>query len=165
MKTKALTITTLILAAAFTSCTNPAKPTTNIEIKDTIIKDTIKPLNNLASIIEIPTTDLGRAIKFYEGILSLKIEEADMGGVKMGIIPNETGTINVVLANGPDYKPTSDGAVVYLNAGDNLQTILDKIETNGGKIIVPKTQISPEMGYFALFIDTEGNKLGLHSSN
>jgi uncharacterized protein len=70
-----------------------------------------------------------------------------------------------VLAKGSDYKPTTDGAVIYLNAGDNLQPVLDKVEPNGGKIIVPKMHISPEMGYFAMFIDTEGNKLGLHSQN
>ncbi|MFT4146889.1 MAG: hypothetical protein QM644_20805, partial [Mobilitalea sp.] len=62
-------------------------------------------------------------------------------------------------------KPTTDGAVLYLNAGNDLQPMLDKVAQNGGQVIVPKTEISPEMGYFALFIDPEGNKLGLHSSN
>jgi len=69
----------------------------------------------------------------------------------------------VVLAKGGDYKPTTDGAVVYLNAGKDLQPMLDRVKQNGGQLLVPKTMISPEMGYFALFIDTEGNKLGLHS--
>ena len=65
---------------------------------------------------------------------------------------------------GKDYKPTTDGALLYLNAGEDLQAMLDKVEKNGGQVILPKTEISPEMGYFALFIDTEGNKLGLHSA-
>lgn len=121
-------------------------------------------MQNLVSIIEIPTTDLKRAISFYKSILAVNIEEADMGDVKMGILPSEEGTVNVVLANGSDYKPTTNGSVIYLNGGDNLQTILDKVEPNGGKIIVPKTEISPEMGFFALFTDTEGNKMGLHST-
>jgi uncharacterized protein len=81
----------------------------------------------------------------------------------MGVLPNAEGTVNVVLAKGSDYKPTTDGAVLYLNAGDDLQPMLDKVKQNGGQVIVPKTQISPEMGFFALFIDTEGNKMGLHS--
>lgn len=51
------------------------------------------------------------------------------------------------------------------NAGEDLQPMLDKIEKSGGEILVPKMEISPEMGYFALFIDSEGNKIGLHSSN
>jgi predicted enzyme related to lactoylglutathione lyase len=122
-------------------------------------------MNNLVSIIEIPATDLKRAIAFYSTILGLTIEIVEMGDVLMGILPNEEGTVNVVLAQGSDYNPTTSGCIVYLNGGDDLQPILDKIEPNGGSILVPKTEISPEMGYFALFIDTEGNQLGLHSEN
>ena len=77
----------------------------------------------------------------------------------------EGETVNVVLAKGSDYKPTTEGTLLYLNPGHDLQPTLDKIEQNGGKIIVPKTLISPEMGYFGMFIDTEGNKMGLHSIN
>lgn len=122
-------------------------------------------MNNLISIVEIPVADFPRAVKFYQAIMGVTIEAMEMDGVQLGVLPNETGTINVVLAKGNDYKPTTDGAILYLNAGDNLQPILDKVEGNGGQVIVPKTQISPEMGFFALFIDTEGNKLGLHSKN
>ncbi|WP_257668825.1 VOC family protein [Parapedobacter tibetensis] len=120
-------------------------------------------MNNLISIVEIPTTDFPRAVKFYQTILGVAIEEVDMDGTQMGVLPSDGETINVVLVKGDDYKPTTDGAVLYLNAGDDLQPMLDNVEQNGGQVIVPKTEISPEIGYFALFIDTEGNKLGLHS--
>lgn len=122
-------------------------------------------MNNLISIVEIPTADFTRAVKFYQTVSGLAIEEMEMDGNQMGVLPNENGTVNVVLVKGTDYKPTTDGVVLYLNAGDDLQSMLDKVEQNGGQVILAKTQISPEMGYFALFIDTEGNKLGLHSSN
>ncbi len=121
-------------------------------------------MNNLISIIEIPTEDFSRAVKFYQIILGEAIEEMEMDGNQMGVLPNEEGTVNVVLVKGNDYKPTTDGPVLYLNAGINLQPMLDKVEQNGGQVIVPKTEISPDMGYFALFFDTEGNKLGLHSA-
>lgn len=120
-------------------------------------------MKNLISIVEIPTTDFSRAVTFYQAILGISIEEVDMDGTQMGVLPSDGETINVVLVKGDDYKPTTDGTVVYLNAGDDLQTVLDKIEPNGGKILVRKTEISPEMGFFAMFTDTEGNKLGLHS--
>lgn len=122
-------------------------------------------MSNLISIVEIPTTDFSRAVKFYQTILGVAIEEMKMDGNQMGVLPNEEGTVNVVLVKGNDYKPTTDGAVLYLNVGNDLQTMLDKVAKNGGQVIVPKTEISPEMGFFALFIDTEGNKLGLHSSS
>ncbi len=120
-------------------------------------------MNNLIAIVEIPTTDLHRAIAFYKAILEMEIEVAEMGEVKMGVFPVEEGAVNVVLAHGSDYTPTLDGPVLYLNAGDDLQPVLDRIQRHGGEVVVPKAEISPEMGFFALFIDTEGNKLGLHS--
>lgn len=122
-------------------------------------------MKNLVSIIEIPVKDFSRAVAFYQAILGVSIEEAEMAGVRMGLLPSDGETVNVVLAKGDDYKPTTDGAVIYLNAGNDLQPTLDKVASNGGEVIVPKTEISPEMGFFALFFDTEGNKLGLHSGN
>lgn len=122
-------------------------------------------MNNLISIVEIPVSDYARASTFYQTILKITITEMTMDGNQMGVLPNDSGTVNVVIVKGNDYKPTADGAVLYLNAGNDLQPTLDLVAKNGGQVIVPKTLISPEMGYFALFIDTEGNKLGLHSTN
>lgn len=73
-------------------------------------------------------------------------------------------SVNIVLVKGKVYKPTTDGAVLYLNAYTDLQPMLDKVQPNGGKVLAEKAEISPEMGYFALFADTEGNKMGLHSA-
>lgn len=120
-------------------------------------------MKNFISIVEIPTVNFSRAVAFYEAILGISIEEVDMDGVQMGVFPSDGETVNVALVRGNDYKPSIDGMIVYLNAGNDLQNTLDKMESNGGKVVVPKTEISPEMGFFAMFIDTEGNKLGLHS--
>ncbi len=120
-------------------------------------------MKNLISIVEIPTADFPRAVAFYQAILAIPIEEVDMDGMQMGVFPNDGETVNVVLVHGSDYEPAIDGTIVYLNVAGNLQNTLDKIESNGGKVLVPETEISPEMGFFALFIDTEGNKMGLHS--
>ena len=124
-----------------------------------------KTMKNLISIIEIPTSDFARAVNFYQTILGVTIEEIDMAGTQMGVLPSDCETVNVVLVKGEEYKPTTDGSVLYLNAGYNLQPMLDKVAQSGGQVLVPKTEISPEMGFFALFLDTEGNKLGLHSSH
>jgi predicted enzyme related to lactoylglutathione lyase len=162
---KTIPIVMLFMGVGLTACRNAPKAGSQTEKVHKIVNQTKNNMKNLASIIEIPVTDLSRAIAFYQTILEVSIEKMEMDGVQMGVLPGDGETVNVVLAKGNDYKPTTDGAVVYLNAGNDLQPALDKIEPNGGKIIVPKTAISPEMGYFALFIDTEGNKLGLHSKN
>ena len=114
--------------------------------------------------VEVPTTDLDRAITFYQHILDIRIDEVDMGNTRMGVLPGANGAAAVVLVNGEGYVPTQTGTLAYLEAGDDLQPILDKVSKHGGQVILPKTEISPEMGYFALFTDTEGNKLGLHST-
>ena len=122
-------------------------------------------MKNLISIVEIPTVDFSRAVAFYQAILDISIEEIEMAGVQMGLFPNDGESVFVQLINGSEYKTSIDGTIVYLNGGDDLQKVSNKIEANGGKIILPKTEIGPEMGFYAMFIDTEGNKLGLHSNN
>lgn len=118
----------------------------------------------MVSIIEIPVADMQRAKAFYQALLGIRIEEADMGGTRMGVFPADTGAVNVALVQGDGYAPsTGHGAVIYFDAGADLQPTLDRAGPNGGKVIVPKTEISPEMGFFAMFTDTEGNRVGLHS--
>ncbi|MBJ7428846.1 MAG: VOC family protein [Bacteroidia bacterium] len=120
-------------------------------------------MKNLINWFEIPASDFGRAVEFYKGILEVEIQETEMFNTKMGFFPSDGNNVTGAIVQGNDYKPSIEGVTLYLNGGENLQTILNKVEKHNGKIIVPKTQISPEMGYFALFIDTEGNKLALHS--
>lgn len=120
-------------------------------------------MKNLVSIIEIPTSNFRRAVAFYQAILDIHIEETDMEGTPMGLFPSEGDVASVVLIHGSEYVPTVEGARVYLNAGDDLDIVLNRVVPNGGKVVVPKTEISPDMGFFAMFLDTEGNKLGLYS--
>ena len=115
---------------------------------------------------EIPTNDIDRAQKFYETIFDMQMIPMDNPHIQMRLFPIEN-MMNVggaITFNKEFYKPSStDGVVVYLNANPDVQIVLDRIEAAGGKIIVPKTQISPEYGYMAIFIDTEGNRVALHS--
>jgi len=120
-------------------------------------------MQNMINWFEIPTEDIGRAKKFYQTILDIKMNETEMFGTKMAFFPTDGSNISGTIVQGEGYMPSSDGALVYLNGGSNLENSLSKVEMAGGKVIVPKTQISPEMGYFAIFIDTEGNKIALHS--
>lgn len=147
------------------ACTRQDKTDAQIPEINTVSTQTNESMKSTIAIVEIPTTDFSRAVVFYQTILDIKLEEIEMSGIKMGMFPNAGEGVAVQLINGADYKPSADGTVVYLNGGDDLQKVADKIEANGGKIIVPKTEIGPEMGFFAIFIDTEGNKLGLHSMN
>lgn len=122
-------------------------------------------MKSFVSIFEIPATEISRAVDFYQTILDIKIERMDFPGMQMGLFPSEGQTTYGVIVQGEDHKPSVNGVTIYLNGGDNLQIILDKVEKKGGKTIVPKTLHADESGYFAMLIDTEGNKIGLHSPN
>jgi predicted enzyme related to lactoylglutathione lyase len=122
-------------------------------------------MENLISIVEIPTVDFSRAVVFYQHILNIHIEKIDMEGVTMGLFPADENAVTVALIHGSKYKASADGTIAYLNAGNDLQIMLDKITTVGGKTVTPKTDIGSGMGFYAMFIDSEGNKLGLYSKN
>jgi len=121
---------------------------------------------NAISWFEIPAVDLERAQKFYEAIFDIKMVPLDMPQLKMRMFPVESPmNIGGALCHSPNfYKPsTTDGPLIYLNANPDVQNVLDKIESAGGKIVVPKTEISPEYGHMAVFVDSEGNRIALHS--
>jgi predicted enzyme related to lactoylglutathione lyase len=122
---------------------------------------------NAISWFEIPSVDLERAQKFYETIFNTQLIPLDTPNIRMRMFPLQdmmTGVGGAVVHSAGFYTPSStEGPLIYLNGNPDLQTVLDKVENAGGKIHVPKTEISPEHGYMAVFIDTEGNRIGLHS--
>ena len=124
-------------------------------------------MNNAISWFEIPATDLARATKFYETIFSTTLIPMDLPNIKMRMFPLDdiqNGVGGAVVDSGGFHKPSAtDGPLIYLNGNPDVQNILSKVEAAGGKIAVPKTEISPDYGFMAVIIDTEGNRIGLHS--
>ena len=124
-------------------------------------------MKNAISWFEIPATDLDRAQKFYETILDIQMIPLETPQIRMRMFPIEdpmTGIGGAIALAPGFYKPSeSDGPIIYLNANPDVQRVLDKITAAGGKIVVPKTEISPEHRHMAVFIDTEGNRVALHS--
>jgi predicted enzyme related to lactoylglutathione lyase len=155
----------VLISIGIVACNNQNKPKTeSLTVESNINQKTIEMKSHI-SIFEIPATDISRAVNFYQAILGVNIEKMEMPGMEMGIFPYEEQMVTGVIMKGEGFKPSADGVTIYLNAGDNLQTILDKVEKNGGKILMPKTAHADESGFFALFLDTEGNRLGLNSPN
>ena len=116
---------------------------------------------------EIPATDLTRAQKFYETIFDMQMIPLDLPNFKMRMFPlqdMQNGVGGALVDSGGFHKPSStDGPLVYLNGNPDVQQVLNKVEAAGGKIMVPKTEISPEYGFMAVILDTEGNRIALHS--
>ena len=124
-------------------------------------------MNNAISWFEIPATDLPRAQKFYETIFGIQLMPMDMDNIKMRMFPLDdmmTQVGGAIVDSGGFHKPSlTDGPLIYLNGNPDVQLIMNRVEAAGGKIMVPKTQISPDYGYMAVLVDTEGNRIGLHS--
>jgi predicted enzyme related to lactoylglutathione lyase len=123
-------------------------------------------MKHAISWFEIPSADLERATKFYEDIFQFKMFPMDTPNMRMRMFPIDD-MMNVggaIVDSKGFHKPSeTDGPLIYLNANPDVQTILDRVEKAGGKVLVPKTEISPDYGYMGVLIDTEGNRIGLHS--
>jgi uncharacterized protein len=120
-------------------------------------------MKNMINWFEIPVTDFERARKFYQAVMEIEINEGQFGDWKMGFFPSFESKVSGAIVVGPGYEPTTKGALIYINGNPDLTVYLNRVEAAGGKITVPKTQISPEIGYWACFTDTEGNRLAFHS--
>ncbi|MDR3387821.1 MAG: VOC family protein [Rudaea sp.] len=118
---------------------------------------------NVPAWFEIPTDDLDRAQRFYETILAQpllreRFEGTDIAVLRGGDKPNSSGALVAM----DDCRPSVQGSIVYLSVAD-LDTVLQRAQTNGGDTLVPRTALPAGMGFFAQFRDCEGNRVGLWS--
>ena len=121
---------------------------------------------NAINWFEIPVIDFARGKKFYDAIFDFDMAEMPMGPAHMGFLPHEQGKgIGGAIINGDGYVPSTMGTLVYLACGNDLSVVLGRVEAAGGKVLTPKTLIAEGIGYFAHFLDIEGNRVGLHSMN
>ena len=120
---------------------------------------------NAINWFEIPVADFDRAKKFYSTIYEFDMPEMNMDGVRMGFFLYDQQSMGVggAIVHGDGLGPSAGGPKVYLNGGDDLDNVLNRVQAAGGKVVLPKTEITPEFGYYATFEDTEGNEVSLHS--
>ena len=91
------------------------------------------------------------------------MDEMEMMGMKKAGFPGEPGSGRVygAIVQSENHIPPAEGVVLYLNANPGINPVLSRIQLLGGHVVLPKMSISPEIGYMAVFIDTEGNKVGI----
>ena len=120
-------------------------------------------MKNAISWFQIPVSDFERAVKFYNTIFATELTLTEGLGSKVAVFPYDGSpdAVGGALYKGPDFEPSDKGTLVLLNAGENHASILGRVEKAGGKISLPT--IDSEFGFIAHFIDTEGNKVALHS--
>jgi predicted enzyme related to lactoylglutathione lyase len=123
--------------------------------------------HNVVGWFEIPVKDMDRAIKFYETVFGFKLSRNRLGMMDMAWFPGVEGTIGSggsLVHHASMYKPSSDGVLIYFTAfSGDVAVELARVEPAGGKVLQPKTLITEDIGSMGLFLDTEGNRIALHS--
>ncbi len=123
---------------------------------------------NVIGWVEIPVADMQRAITFYEAVFGWKLQHSVIGDLEMALFPadaeSKPGATGSLVKHAEFYKPCTDGALPYFNSpSGDLDNELNHVEAAGGRVLIFKRQISPEHGFMAVFLDTEGNRVAMHS--
>jgi predicted enzyme related to lactoylglutathione lyase len=121
-------------------------------------------MQHAISWFDLPATDIERATKFYNEIFQIvMVPQQGMDGMTAFFPFDAPLGVGGAISTGGWYTPSANaGPLIYLNAGADLSPVLGRVEGAGGQVIVPKTAIG-ENGAIAVFIDSEGNRVGLHS--
>ncbi|SEQ00438.1 VOC family protein [Neolewinella agarilytica] len=110
--------------------------------------------------IEIPVSDFDRGKQFYEQVFQTDIEVIELGDLRMGTFKDSS----VAICHHPQfYFPAKEGMIVYFKAAEDMEAMQNRVVAAGGEILIPWRVISPEQGSMALFLDSEGNRVGVRS--
>ena len=120
---------------------------------------------NALNWFEIPVADIDRAQRFYETLLARSLRREQMGPQTLAVFPydNGSGVGGALLQSATAPAPATDGSLVYLDAGPSLDAVLSRAGELGAKVLLPKLQLPGTIGFIAQIVDSEGNRLGLHS--
>jgi uncharacterized protein len=118
---------------------------------------------------DIPVVDLNRAIRFYSAVLGAEVSKMSENGVEYGLLPHEEQNSSGCLcvrgdSAGVDNQPSQSGPLIYLSVEGRLDAAVKAAESKGGTVLQARQQIGPH-GFRAVVVDSEGNRIALHSSS
>ncbi|WP_420386962.1 VOC family protein [Roseivirga sp.] len=123
-------------------------------------------MKNAIQNFQIPVSDFDRAVQFYSHVMGYDLQCMEFGGYKIASFRfDQKDGIGGSLIQAEGLEPSKHGTMVYLHAGEDLNPWLNRIEEAGGTLFHHKTPLGPGMGYYAIFDDTEGNRVGLYSTH
>lgn len=127
----------------------------------------MEPKHNVVGWFEIPVMNMTRAMAFYEKVFDLKLERHSLPNMDMAWFPwveNTPGAGGSLSQATEFFQPRDNGVLVFFTAfSGDLAVELSRVEAAGGKIVQPKTLITEDIGYMAIFLDSEGNRIAIHS--
>jgi predicted enzyme related to lactoylglutathione lyase len=115
---------------------------------------------NAVEWFEIPTSDFSKSIPFYNQVLGIALEATEFGPAQIAVFPYTRPGVGGCLMQQEGLTPSSTGTVVYLPT-KKIDEVIARVVPAGGQVVVPKSPVGPNMGYFARFRDLEGNVVGI----
>jgi predicted enzyme related to lactoylglutathione lyase len=112
---------------------------------------------------EIPVSDIDRAQRFYETLLARAMRREQMGPQTLAVFAYEGGIGGALLKSATAPEPGTAGTLVYLNAKPSLDAVLARARELGAEVLLPKLELPNDIGFIAQIVDSEGNRIGLHS--
>jgi predicted enzyme related to lactoylglutathione lyase len=121
-------------------------------------------MQNAINWFEIPAADFDRAVTFYNAVLGAEIQKAEFMGEPQAFFPSDMTSVGGAIVKSDRLTPSMTGTLIYLNLGtvENLEQALGRVESSGGKLLMPKTDIG-DPGFIGIIQDSEGNGIGLHA--
>jgi predicted enzyme related to lactoylglutathione lyase len=121
-------------------------------------------MRNTVVWFDIPVTDMDRAIRFYEAVTQTGMQRLTLeNGDETALFASQDSGVTGSLYKSTQDKPSEFGSRVYLNAEPSIDDWIKRVKSAGGRIAVEKTEIPKVGGYYAYFIDSEGNRVGLNA--
>jgi uncharacterized protein len=111
---------------------------------------------------DIPVIDMDRARKFYGAVLQAEIPLMDGAGGDVALLPMERGDAGADLVRSDARKPGDGGCTIYLNSNGDPEGMIARAVAAGGKVERPVTDMGEMVGFIGFFIDSEGNRVGVH---
>ena len=114
--------------------------------------------------VDIPVKNLNRAMRFYSAVLDLTLKKEEFTTLSIGLVPQVAGEVGVCLFpfSEEDHQPSLHGPLIYLNCEGRLAEALEEVDNCGGRILKGRHSIGG-MGWRAIVVDPEGNRIALHS--
>jgi predicted enzyme related to lactoylglutathione lyase len=123
----------------------------------------VAPARHQVVWFDIPVRDIDRAVRFYSAVLGMALKKEQAGpGAAIAALPHPEGSVGGSLVQNMDARPSESGPLLYLNTDGRLDEALMAVEKHGGKILAEVHSIAP-FGFRAIVLDSEGNRIALHS--
>lgn len=115
--------------------------------------------------IEIPASDIERAARFYGAVFDTSLDISSDEVRRTATITNTEATgVGASLTETAGFEPGEQGPLVYFLAEGAIEAMLERVKAAGGQVLIPRTSMGQDAGYFATFKDSEGNVLAFYSS-